>query len=187
MLNDLAAPTRPPRRSIKRSVTCDGQLFSSQRHLTSIANPSVRWGLLGEAPPIATPILVAWRSSQRASVERTRSGAPVVVLQDGLRGATQFDSEFALEGQMGNDVIIGYDREPGGPGPELPIPRSASSPAGTPRLRRAQGWPVATTRVGRGRHGCGEQDGGHTGREQDGGDTGAAAGWLRNSRGWWRG
>jgi len=76
-----------------------------------------------------------------------------------------------LEGQMGNDVIIGYDREPGGPGPELPIPRSASSSAGTPRLRRAQGWPVGdhegragTTRVrgaGRGPHGSGAGRGWH--------------------------
>jgi len=32
-----------------------------------------------------------------------RSGAPVVMLQEGPRSATQFDSEFALEGQMGND------------------------------------------------------------------------------------
>jgi hypothetical protein len=36
----------------------------------------------------------------------------VVVLQEGLRGAIQFDSEFALKGQMGNDVIIGYDKKP---------------------------------------------------------------------------
>ena len=33
-------------------------------------------------------------------------------LPEGLRGATQFDSEFALEGRMGNDVIIGYDGTP---------------------------------------------------------------------------
>jgi hypothetical protein len=36
----------------------------------------------------------------------------VVVLQEGLRDAIQFDSEFALKGQMGNDVIIGYDGKP---------------------------------------------------------------------------
>ena len=36
----------------------------------------------------------------------------MVVLQEGLRGAIQFDSEFALKGQMGNDVIIGYDGKP---------------------------------------------------------------------------
>jgi DNA-3-methyladenine glycosylase I len=36
----------------------------------------------------------------------------VVVLQEGPRDAIQFDSEFALKGQMGNDVIIGYDGKP---------------------------------------------------------------------------
>jgi hypothetical protein len=79
MLNDLAAPTRPPRRSIKRSVTCDGSCSADSATSPTSPIPLCGGGLLGGAPSHcdAHPgrlAIVSWWSPDLSPLGRMRAG-----------------------------------------------------------------------------------------------------------------